>query len=484
MAQPSRPHRRRTATKGKPLPLWAITLGFVLALAFLLVSSIWLFRTVQAVASEWNATAPDFGDVAEPGPSTTGDNGQTAGDGGPGDEAQQAGETQQRWSGRERVTILLLGIDQRCDEEGPTRTDTMMVVTLDPVGLSAATLSLPRDLWVEIPGFGVDRINQAHYIGEIYEYPGGGPGLAMDTVEATLGVEVNYFVAVNFDGFTEFVDLIGGIDITVPETIDDPNYPDRCYGYDPFHIDAGQHHLDGQTALKYARTRATFGGDVDRAGRQQQVLLAVRDKILQLNMAPQLLAQSPQLWQAFQNNVQTNLTLEEVIQLALLAQDIPTSSIHTHVIDYNYVYNQTTPEGQQVLIPLRDKIRELRDQIFTPPMIPTPVIENLPLRIEEENARIAVYNGTPVFGLAGATQEYLLGLDLNIVEVGNADSALYRTTQIIDYGSHPGTTLYLSQIMAVPPLNISTGSKPAGDFDVLVIIGNDWRVPGWETPTP
>lgn len=461
-----------------------MALGLVFALAFLVVSSVWLFRTVQAVASEWNATAPDFGDVAEPGPFVTGDNNAPAGVGELDEEVQEVIETQQRWSGRERVNILLLGIDVRCDEVGPTRTDTMMVVTLDPVGLSAAALSLPRDLWVEIPGFGVDRINQAHYIGDIYEYPGGGPGLAMDTVEATLGVEINYFIAVNFDGFTEFVDLIGGIDIAVPETIDDPDYPDNCYGYDPFHIEPGQHHLDGPTALKYARTRATFGGDVDRAGRQQQVLLAVRDKILQVNMVPQLLAQSPQLWQAFQNNVQTNLTIEEVIQLALLAQDIPTSSIRTYVIDYNYVYNQTTPDGQQVLVPLRDKIRELRDRIFTPPMIPTPVIENLPLRIEEENARIAVYNGTPVFGLAGATQEYLLSLNLNVTEVGNADSALYRTTQIIDYGSHPGTTLYLSQIMAVPPLNISTGSKPAGDFDVLVIIGNDWRVPGWETPTP
>lgn len=484
MAQNTRPRRQRS---GLRLPLWAVGLFTLGIIAFLLVSSIWLFRTVQAVASEWNATAPDFGNVSEPSPAGAGDNSSQddpAGDQSSDQEIQVEVEDQERWTGRERVTILLLGIDQRCDEDGPTRTDTMMVVTVDPVGLSADALSLPRDLWVEIPGFGVDRINQANYIGEIYQYPGGGPALAMDTVEATLGVEIQYFLAINFDAFIETVDLIGGIDVTVPETIDDPDYPDRCYGFDPFHIDPGQQHLDGQLALKYARTRATFNGDVDRAGRQQQVLLAIRDKILQLNMAPQLLAQSPQLWQTFQNNVQTNMTLEEAIQLALLVQEIPTSSINTHVIDYNYVYNQTTPEGQQVLVPLRDKIRELRDQIFTPPAIPTPVIENLPLRIEEENARIAVYNGTPVFGLAGATQEYLLDLDLNVTEVGNADSALYNSTQIIDYGSHPGTTLYLSQIMAVPPLNISTGSKPAGDFDILVIIGNDWRVPGWEPPTP
>lgn len=179
-----------------------------------------------------------------------------------------------------------MGIDQRCDEEGPAHTDTMMVLTIDPVGLSAAMLSLPRDLWVEIPNFGVDRINQANYYGEIYEYPGGGQALAVQTVEALLGVPIDYYVAVNFDAFVEVVDLIGGIDIDVPEAIDDPDYPDQCYGYDPFSIAAGEQQLDGEAALKYARTRATFGGDVDRAGRQQAVILAVRQKIFDLNSIP------------------------------------------------------------------------------------------------------------------------------------------------------------------------------------------------------
>jgi LCP family protein required for cell wall assembly len=455
----------------------------VVAIGLIIGSSVWLYQTVQAVASEWTLTRPEFGDVAEPSaqqPSGEG-NGVTSG----GESPQPISVTQaDAWEGHERVTILLLGIDRRCDEEGPVRTDSMMLVTVDPVGLSGATLSLPRDLWVEIPGFGVDRINQAHYIGEAYQYPGGGPGLAVDTVEATLGIAVNYYVAVNFDAFVEVVDTIGGIDVSVTETIDDPDYPDNCYGFDPFYIEAGGHHLDGATALKYARTRATAGGDIDRAGRQQQVVLAVRDRVLRLEMLPQLITEAPSLWRTMQDNVRTNLTLEEAIQLVRLGQQIPNGSIQTAVLDYNYVYNETTPDGQQVLVPLRDEIRQLRDEIFAPPVIPTPVIEDLPILIEQEAARIAIYNGTEVFGLAGDTEAYLRDFNLNIVEVGNADSSDYRSSQIIDYGSHPGTTRYIAQLLSVPPLNISSATKTSGEFDVLVIVGSDWQLPGQESSTP
>jgi len=161
----------------------------------------------------------------------------------------------------------------------------------------------------------------------------------------------------------------------------------------------------------------------------------------------------------------------------LLVQDIPRDSIHTAVIDFNYVYNETTPDGRQVLVPIRDKIRELRDSLFAPPIVPTPVIENLPALMAAEDAQVAVFNGTAVFGLAAATEEYLQTYDINIAEIGNADSATYRTSQIIDYGDHPNTTKYLTQLMHIPPLNISNGIKPEGDYDILVIIGDDWRVP-------
>ena len=100
--------------------------------------------------------------------------------------------------------------------------------------------------------------------------------------------------------------------------------------------------------------------------------------------------------------------------------------------------------------------------------------------MDEEEARVAVHNGTQVFGLAGSTQEFLLSNDINVVEIGNADSSEYRSTQIIDYGSHPGTSLFLTRLMNIPPLNISNSSQPAGEYDILVIIGGDWQPPGAE----
>lgn len=461
------------------LPLWVIVALSTLFLGLLIGASVWLFQTARSMASGWEMTSPEFQPVDESRSETAVSVDQPAVPSGNNSPSPiLSAEAFKPWPGRERVSILLMGVDQRCDEDGPAHTDSVMVLTLDPVGLSAAVLSLPRDLWVNIPDVGMDRINQAFYFGELYELPGGGPRLAMDTVESLLGVPIDYFVTVNFDAFVEVVDLIGGIEIDVPQAIEDPSYPDSCYGYDPFFIEAGEQTLDGSSALKYARTRATFGGDVDRAERQQAVILGVRDRVMRLNMLPQLAAQSPQLWQTFQKNVRTNLTLDEALQLAMLVQDIPRSSITTAVIDFDYVYNETTPDGRQVLVPIRDNIRLLRDRLFAPPLIPTPQIENLPALMAQEAARVAVYNGTAVFGLASETQTYLQRYDVNVVEIGNADSAEYRTTQIIDYGSYPHTTRYLTQLMHVPPLNVSNGSNAAGDFDVLIIIGNDWRPPG------
>lgn len=482
-AEDMKSNTSRRAPSRIRLPLWALIILGLGIIALLVGSSVWLYQTVQATVSSLELLNPDFANSGDgsnetaqelPAPNSSSEEPE------PGSNAPSpilSTDAFHRWEGKDRISILLMGIDQRCDDNGPTHSDSMMILTIDPVGLSAAALSLPRDLWVEIPDFGVDRINQAMYFGEIYEYPGGGQALAAQTVETLLGVPIDFYVAVNFDAFVEVVDLIGGIDIDVPEAINDPDYPDQCYGNDPFSIEAGKQHLDGETALKYARTRATFGGDVDRAARQQAVILAVREQIFALNRLPQLIAQAPQLWQTSQENVRTNMSLDEAIQLALLVQDIPRDSIETAVLDFNYVYNETTPDGREVLVPVRENIRQLRDQLFLPPAIPTPVIENLPALMAAEQARIAVRNGTAEFGLAASTQEYLQSFGINVTDIGNADASTYLTSQIITYGSYPNTSRYLTQLMHVPPLNISSGTNPDGDYDILIIIGNDWRVP-------
>ncbi|MGV2434762.1 MAG UNVERIFIED_CONTAM: LCP family protein [Anaerolineae bacterium] len=176
------------------------------------------------------------------------------------------------WDGTSRFTILVMGLDRRPGESGlQYRTDTMMLVSLDPQTNSVGILSIPRDLYVSVPGYAtLQRINTPMASGEL-QCEGCGPNLAMQTAQNNLGIRVNEFIAVDFSAFINFVDLIGGIDVTTTYTINDPAYPNMYYGYNPFYLVAGDHHLDGVTALKFARTRHG-SSDFERALRQQEVL--------------------------------------------------------------------------------------------------------------------------------------------------------------------------------------------------------------------
>jgi polyisoprenyl-teichoic acid--peptidoglycan teichoic acid transferase len=275
----------------------------------------------------------------------------------------------EKWSGTERVTVLVLGEDHRQgDTERAFQTDTMMLVSVDPVAKTITLLSIPRDLWVDIPGSGNYKIDEANFLGDAYGYPGGGPALAVKTVQSNFKLKVDYSFRIDFTAFETFIDAIGGIDIVNAKIIDDPQYPDGSYGYEPFYLSAGPHHLDGHDALRYARTRHG-STDIVRAQHQQEVILAVRDKVLSLNLLPSLIAQAPALYQKLNASVTTNLTLQQMIALAVLAQDIPEENIKSAVIDYNYVQNglEPAPAGnplQQVLIPEWDRIDALLSNLF------------------------------------------------------------------------------------------------------------------------
>ncbi|MEO8608940.1 MAG: LCP family protein [Chloroflexota bacterium] len=268
------------------------------------------------------------------------------------------------WDGNSRFTVLVVGLDRRPGETGLAyRTDTMMLVSLDPATHSLGILSIPRDLYVEVPGYSdLQRVNTPMVLGELRQ-PGYGPQLMMQTVQYNLGIRVHDYVAVDFNTFIKIIDTIGGVDVDVPFTINDPQYPDMYYGYDPFYIKAGQQHLDGTTALKYARTRHG-DSDFQRAQRQQQVLYAVRDKILNLDMLPQLIVQAPTLWNDVSSGVSTGLTFDQIIQLVLYLKDIPSENIKTGVIDENYTIGYTTAQGAAVLVPDRARLGPLMVDVF------------------------------------------------------------------------------------------------------------------------
>lgn len=376
-----------------------------------------------------------------------------------------------------RVTVLLMGIDERESETGPWRTDTMILLTMEPATRTAGMISIPRDLWVEIPDYGAyDRINTAFFRGDRDLYPGGGgAALAMKTVQQNFGISVNHYVTVNFQAFTQLVDQIGCIPVSVPETIDDPTYPAYTgYGYDPFYIEEGEHCLDGETLLKYARTRATFGSDFDRARRQQQVIYAIRDEVLRTGQMPALIAKAPELYNTLADNVQTTFDEGQLIQLARLAGEIPQENICSAVISGDYIDRfETLADGSQVVIADRSSVRQLILDIFSGTGQCSPETQDVAEAARAENATIRVLNGTRQEGLATETGDRLSAAGLDVIEVGNADRFDYSETMITDYSGSEATARYLASVLNVPESAIVVGESASPLYDIEVVLGAD-----------
>jgi polyisoprenyl-teichoic acid--peptidoglycan teichoic acid transferase len=378
------------------------------------------------------------------------------------------------WDGANRVSILIMGLDYRDWEgEGPSRTDSMMLVTMDPVSRTAGMLSIPRDLWVNIPGFGYGKINTAYYLGELYDLEGGGPGLAVETVQELLGVDINYYAQVDFAAFETFINQIGGIDVDIPYEITvDPIGP-----HNTVTLAQGVQHLDGPTALAYARNRETFGSDFDRADRQQQVVMAVFDQATSLGALPKLLANSPTIYNNLRSGIHTNLTLKEIISLAWTVAQIPKENIKKGLIGPNEVTISVSPDGMDILLPDMDAVRAVRDQVFatTSGIAPaaTAYVSNPEELRQAESATVSVLNATTTPGLASETTDFLNSKGINVTVTGNAEEQS-DTTVIIDYTGKPYTVQYLVELLGIQPNSIYSRYDPNSQVDIAILLGADW----------
>ena len=268
------------------------------------------------------------------------------------------------WDGQSRYTIIVAGLDRREDQSNePVRTDSLMLVSINPTTMSIGLLSIPRDLWVQIPGQEErDRINRAFFLGEI-RGAGGGSRLLQQTVSWNLGMRVHNYVLVDFKVLVDAVNLLGGIEVAIDYAINDERYPDKNYGYDPFYLAPGTHVLNGDDALRFARTRHG-NNDVLRAGRQQQVLSGIRNRALTINFL-ELVAQLPALLSSLSTNLQTGLDVQQIVQLAFFARDIKAENITMRVMDFAYLQEYTTEEyQQQVLIPIVERLPVLLRETF------------------------------------------------------------------------------------------------------------------------
>lgn len=369
------------------------------------------------------------------------------------------------WEKGERVNVLLLGIDKRQGEEGPWRTDTMILVTADPKSKTAGMLSIPRDLYVEIPGYGEGRINTAHFLG--------GPELAKKTVQYNLGVPVHYYARIDFWGFEKLIDTLGGITVEVEEEIRDNRYPDNNYGYMSIYIPAGVQHMDGDMALKYARTRHG-GSDFARIKRQQKVLLAIRDQALRLNLLPKL----PALMKTTSDAVQTDLQPGEILALASIGARIKQENIRGAAIDEFMTFPVTTPEGAQVLWPNRELIGKLIEELFGSPQ---PIVERQSeeaIKLAQEGAKIAVQNGTTTSGLARQVAIFLQQRGYQIINVSDAERSDYSKTVIVDYTGKNYTIALLAELFHVEAENVRRSPNPnSSQVDIRLILGSDFELP-------
>lgn len=230
------------------------------------------------------------------------------------------------WDGDEPLHILLLGVDTRPSDSGPPRSDTIIIVRIDPVEQRVDMFSVPRDLLVAIPGFSSgEKVNAAYPWGELYEIEGGGPRLVMDTIELNFGIHIDYFASVDISGLERIIDTVGGVIIDVPAPLKDDQYPTYDYGYTRAFFTTGLQRMNGVQAVRYARTRHS-DGDFKRSERQQQLLLALREQILSTGIVTRL----PELINGIGDTLRTDLSPEQLFSLARMAQDLPRERIFSH----------------------------------------------------------------------------------------------------------------------------------------------------------
>lgn len=379
------------------------------------------------------------------------------------------------------INILLLGSDQT-GTESVGRTDVIVVVSIDPELPSVALLSIPRDLYVWIPNHGFDKINTTYNRGVRDHYPGGGAELLKETVEYNFGIHVHYYVRVGFDGFVRIVDTLGGVNVAVEcplsDTFPDPDSPTGQTDVDWL---PGIQHLDGKHALWYARSRWNTN-DFDRNRRQQQVLRGLYGQILTLDIIPRV----PELWEVLNENVSTDLPLDELLYLANVGARLDMMNLKGRFVGRNVVQSWIAPNGAYVLVPYYEALGPMVSEALAPPAS---------ARAQQRAFRVQVWNSTFAEGLGYVAAERLRWEGFEVVNVGPADTA-YERTQIVDFTtSSKGSAIYrLMRLYGRYDDDVIFQPTEGSAVDFEVILGADydpcfstkayWNPNPLPTPTP
>lgn len=207
------------------------------------------------------------------------------------------------------TNMVILGVDARPGEGYLTRTDAVILLNITPGKARITMLSIPRDVFIQVPNYGEQRINTINALGE-QETRGSGPALVKASFQESFGVKVENYIRLDFNGFVAVIDAVGGVDIQVPKLIIDYEYPTLDGGTITVRFDPGEQHMDGERALQYARTRHQ-DDDYQRAARQQQVVDALMEKLTN----PLNVVKWPQVWRTIQKHTDTDLSTWDIIRL-------------------------------------------------------------------------------------------------------------------------------------------------------------------------
>ena len=384
----------------------------------------------------------------------------------------------------DRINVLLLGMGGE-GHEAPNLTDTIIVASIRPSTRQVALLSVPRDLLVPVPKEGWRKINSVNSFGELTN-PGRGGDHSRVMLEGLLGIDIPYYVRVDFNGFKEIIDSVDGVDIHVDQAFNDATYPTNDFKVMTVSFTEGWQKMDGETALRYTRSRHGSNGegsDFARAARQQKVLTALKAKLLSTSTYRSASTVANTL-AALKSNITTNMQVGEIIRLARLAQSGADFKVSHKVLDNSpgSPLMEGSYAGAYVLIPKNDnwgELRTLATNIFQE-AAPEKVVE-APTSSEIANntkASIEIRNGTKKSGLARTVATSLTAAGFDVVKIGNADTFAYTKTVIYDLtkGKQSANLAKLKRTMSG---SITTTKLPRTidatelKADFLVILGGE-----------
>ena len=391
------------------------------------------------------------------------------------------------WDGRERLNILLIGSDE---QRGGHNTDTLITVSIDPVTKQVAMFSLPRDtVDVPVPAGPAQRVWGRDYGQKINSFfannrrrsdlwPGNDRTRGYNALKSVLGelydLKIRYFVEVNFDGFKKVVDSVGGVTINVQVPVSDDEFPGTTGRTQRLYIPSGLQHMDGEQALRYARSRHT-STDFDRGARQQRVLLSLRQQADPQTLIPKL----PDLVAALKSAVRTDIPVDQLDELLGLASQVDTANIRSYVFAPP-LYSQDTCADSRgcVVIPNIDRIKQAVDNAFST----DPRDEALRQALAGEGAHLWVLNGTSAANKAALLAGYLEyhGLAASAPRSKPKGSVPSKTVITVYNGAEtkiPATIAYLESVFDV---QVTTKTDEKIPVDVVITVGRN--TPDLEAP--